>query len=167
MNMTSSGTFLYLDRKGSRVLSWIVLALSVGVTLLVRILAENSWLSVLAFVIALVALSILTIPINNQLFLHKAEYELSSEQLVLRLKKETVALAPSEVTKAACEPVYDKKVKTAESVLYWRVSLSAGERQYEFCSETVNNSSKEVSAHVEELVSFGQELKRWSKGGGR
>ena len=163
MNTASSGSFYYQDRKGSRVLSWIVLALSAGALFLVRALVGNALLSIAGFFAALVVLGILTIPLNNRLFLHQGEYELSQNQLTLRLPKETVSLTRSQISGAVSEAVYDRRVRGSGSVLCWRVRITAKEKTYEFCSETVNNSSEELTNRVETLTDFGRDLRRWYK----
>lgn len=160
-----SGTFYYRIRKGDKAISWIVLILTLLTTLLAQTLFDNFIISIIAFFAALIGLSALSIPIINKLFVHKADYEFTPDQLTLHVvkkKEEKEIVVPvSEVTGVTYEAVHDKKVKTADVILYWKIDLITLNEEYEYTSEPVSETNKKNVEHMQEFDRFGKRLKRW------
>ena len=166
MNPVQTGTFDYHDRKGSRALSWAILGITVLITLAVRLLFNNSVLTVIAMIAAFLILAIATMPLEKKRYTHKASYELNSQKLIIHLAKQDLVLYRSEVSGVGCDPVMARSGKD-EVVNYWKIMIQTGPRKnkkkkkYEIYSLNSDETNQENQNSLQEFQTFGRELKHW------
>ena len=166
MNPVQTGTFDYHDRKGSRALSWAILGITVLATLAVRLLFNNSVLTLIAFIAVFVVLAVATMPMEKKHYTHKASYELNSQKLIIHLAKQDLVLYRNEVDGVGCDPVMARSGKN-DVVNYWKIMIQTAPKQnrkkkkYEIFSLNSDLSSEENQNSLEEFQAFGRELKHW------
>ena len=167
MNHVLTGKIDYHDRKGSRVLSWLILAATVVITLLVRLLTGNSIIAIISFIAALIILAIATMPLETKLYVHEASYELTSQKLVLHLAKQDLVLYRNELYGVGCDPVATRGGSSSEDVNYWKITIQTlpkgtqKKKKYEIFSLNSNNSNEKNQQSLQEFQDFGKELKHW------
>ena len=167
MNPVQTGTFEYHDRKGSRVLSWLLLPASLLIALLAGVLTNDSLIATILFMVAFIVLAIATRPLERRLYVHKAGYELTSQKLTLHLAKEDLVLYRKEVNGVGCDPVLTKSSQNQGTANYWKITIQTVPRadqkkkKYEFYSLNIKESDEENQNSLREFQAFGRELKRW------
>jgi hypothetical protein len=160
-----SGSFIYQNRLGSRCLSIVILAISLLVTICIRVSTENPILSVVAFLGSLFILSACTIPLNRKLFFKEGSYRFSEdgEQVTIQLG-ETYTFRKSQVQGVGCDPVEDRKsrsTKVYKITILPKTEEGAKARNFEIFSDNVMVDNRESEEAVKPFLEFGTLLKRW------
>jgi hypothetical protein len=162
-----NGTFTYQNRLGSRILSIIILAVTVLVTYCVRVATTSTALTMIAFVASLFILSAITIPLNRALFFKEGSYQFDEEGETVTIRlKETYTFAKNQVKGVSCEPVEDRRSK---STRVYKISiLPAGKEEskkpvksLDIYSDNVMVDNKESQQAVKKFTDFGALLKHW------
>ena len=167
MNSVQTGSFIYHDRKGSRVLSWLILAATLLITLLSRLLFENSLITIIVFIVALLFLAMITMPLENKLYVHEVNYELNSQKLILHMPKQDLVLYRNEVNGVGCDPVLERGGKDANIASYWKITIQTvpkkdqKSKKYEIFSQNVVEKDDDNKASILQFQAFGKELKHW------
>lgn len=157
----SQGTFDYQNRVGSKILSYIILALTVLITVLVRLIFQNSVLTLISFIAVLILLATIGVAVNKKLFIHEARYELTPDHLTIDAGKDSLSLSLDEVNGVGCDPVYDKKSKGTDTVKYWSLTILTVRGNFEYCSDNVIETNENNQVSIRQFQQFGKELKRW------
>ncbi len=157
----STGTFDYQNRTGSRVMSYVILALTAGITLLVRMMISNAIVIIASFFGVLILLSTLGVFVNRWLFIHEASYELTPQKLTIHAGKQEIVLTPAEVNGVGCDPIYDKQSKGTDTVKCWKLSILTIHKNYEFFSDNVLERDENNRISIRQFQTFGRELKHW------
>ena len=167
MASVQTGTIDYHNRKGSRVLSWLILILTVLITLAVNLLFDTAILTVIVFVAALFLIAAAMVPVDRKYCTHKASYEITPQQLTLHMAKEDLVLKRDEVNGIGCDPVLDKGSRNMKTVKYWKITIQTvpGEdrkkTKYEIYSLNSIGTDEDNQTSLREFQAFGRELKRW------
>jgi hypothetical protein len=162
-----NGTFTYQNRLGSRILSIVILAVTVLVTYCVRVAVSSAIVTLVAFVVCLFFLSALTIPLNRALFFKEGSYRFDEEGETVTIQlKETYTFTKNQVKGVSCEPVEDRRSKTTR--VYKISILPAGQesskkpvRSLDIYSDNVMVDNKESEQSVKSFTDFGALLKHW------
>ncbi len=157
----TQGTFDYQNRVGSRMISYLVLVLTVCLTLLVRNRIDNSLLVIFVFLVLLILLSLAGVYVNRALFVHEATYELTPTQLQIHAGDKIITLTPEEVNGVGCDPIYEKRSKGTDTVNCWHLTLMTVQRRYEFYSVNVLEQDENNRISIHEFKTFAKELKHW------
>ena len=169
MPMTSvqTGTIDYHNRKGSRVLSWLILVLTVVIALAVNALFDIAILTIIVFVAALFLLALAMVPLDRKLYTHEASYEITPQQLTLHMAKEDLVLKRDEVNGIGCDPVLEKGSKNTNTVNYWKITIQTvpgeGRKKTKYEIYSINNIETDENNQISlrQFQAFGKELKRW------
>ena len=169
MPMTSvqTGTIDYHNRKAQRVLSWLILIITVVIALAVNALFDIAILTIIVFVAALFLVAAAMVPVDRKFCTHEASYEITPQQLTLHMAKEDLVLKRDEVNGIGCDPVLEKGSRNTNTVNYWKITIQTvpGEgrkkTKYEIYSINSIETDENNQISLRQFQAFGKELKRW------
>lgn len=154
-----SGTFTYQNRLGSRILSILILVVTVGITYGVRVAVNSPIWTLVAFAASLFILAAGTIPLNRKLFFKEGSYQFNEDDSVTVRVKEEYTFRKSEVKGVGCDPVEDRRSK---STRMYKISIIPNQgKTVEIFSDNVMTDNRDSEEELKSFLTFGTLLKRW------
>lgn len=157
-----NGTFTYQNRVGSRMLSILILIITVAIAYCVRVAVGSPVLTLVTFAACLFILSICTIPLNRRLFFKEGSYQFNEDDSVTIRTKQEWTFKKSQVKGVGCDPVEDRKSK---STRVYKISVipNAG-KPLEIFSDNVMVDNQNSEEKLKPFLTFGALLKHWKYG---